>query len=271
MFSVGASSISIYLSLGYNAEAGQENTPNKELELIIKSSVQYLQESAMHLPPGQKAIQQFPRFGLPQYAKRFPTNTKTIELSISGDLNNKFSLSEELSELPRVKQISDFHCVTTWSKVQLHWEGVRFLDFYEQLIQPHINAPITCVVFKTQDDYQTSLTLEDLLADNVLLADKLDEKPLTIAHGAPLRLVAPNHYGYKNPKHLNRIAFLKEPLSNKSGLMKAIDHPRGRVAHEERANFAPGWLLRLPYRIGIKSTISDFQKALDKHLEGINE
>lgn len=220
----------------------------------------------MSLPPGQKGTEDFPRFGLPQYAKKFPTETQKIELTIGGDIES-FTLKEPLSELPRVEQKSDFHCVTTWSKQNLNWSGVRFSDFYEHFILPRLKgAKMAYVFLKSQDTYRTSLPLEDLLRDNVLLADKLDGLPLTIAHGAPLRLVAPDHYGYKNPKHLNLIHFYKEAKSPKSGLMKAIDHPRGRVHQEERANFAPGWLLRLPYRIGIKSTIKDFNEALDNHL-----
>jgi len=221
----------------------------------------------MSLPPGQKAIDHFPRFGLPQYAKKFPTEINKIELEIKGDLE-PFTLEDPLLELPRVEQVSDFHCVTTWSKKELKWSGVRFSDFYEHFIVPKLNgAKITYVFLKSQDSFRTSLPLDDLLRENVLLADKLNDLPLTIAHGAPLRLVAPDHYGYKNPKHLSRIEFYKKAQNNKSGLMKAIDHPRGRVAHEERANFAPGWLLRLPYKIGIKSTISDFKKALENHLK----
>jgi len=144
---------------------------------------------------------------------------------------------------------------------------IIFSDFYRHYILPKAHGKkLTFVFFKAQDGYRTSLPLEDLLKPNVILADQLNDKPLCIAHGAPLRLVAPDHYGYKNPKHLDRIEFYSEPQKIKAGLAKAIDHPRGRVAKEERANFAPGWLLRLPYRFGINSTIRDYQKALDKHL-----
>jgi DMSO/TMAO reductase YedYZ molybdopterin-dependent catalytic subunit len=49
------------------------------------------------------------------------------------------------------------------------------------------------------------LLLSDLLAAEVLLADILDGLPLSMEHGAPLRLVAPAHYGYKSVKHLSGI------------------------------------------------------------------
>jgi len=70
------------------------------------------------LPIGQKESKIFPRFGLPQYANRFPKELEKIKFSIGGDLD-EFKIAEELLSLPRTNQISDFHCVTTWSVLDL--------------------------------------------------------------------------------------------------------------------------------------------------------
>ena len=112
-----------------------------------------------------------------------------------------------LERVARVEQCSDFHCVTTWTRRALHWRGVRFAGFYQQVVVP-LAAPspeLTFVVLRGQDGARTCLPLDDLLAPDVLLADRLDVEPLSIEHGAPLRLVAAAHYGYKSVKHLNRI------------------------------------------------------------------
>jgi len=212
------------------------------------------------LPPGQVPTEKFPRFGLPQYANRFPRELDHINISIGGDVG-EFEISAALSTLPRVEQVSDFHCVTTWSKLELNWGGYRFADFYSSLILPKVRDAIKYVVLKGQDGYKTSLPLSDLLHPSVLLCDKLDQKPLTIEHGAPIRLVAPAHYGYKNIKHLNRIEFYTEKKSIKHGLSAFMDHPRARVAHEERAAFGPGIFFRYLYRVGIQNTIRTFEKA----------
>ena len=110
------------------------------------------------LPPSQKEIDNFPRFGLPQYAKRFPSVLDSVKLSISGDMNT-LELSEELSSLKRVGKTSDFHCVTTWSKLDLVWSGYRFSDFYNNLIKPHATEDMIFVVLRAQDGYKTSLPL----------------------------------------------------------------------------------------------------------------
>ena len=216
------------------------------------------------IPPGQQARKTFPRFGLSQYANRFPHTTDQISIQIAGDLT-EFTIGEELKSLASTHQNSDFHCVTTWTMQGLHWEGIRFKDFFVQLIEPKTDPdnPIHFVVLKGQDGYKTSLLLEDLLTTDVMLAHSLNGEPLDIAHGAPIRLVAPQHYGYKNLKHLHRLEFYASPIKVKQGFLSFMDHPRARVAHEERAVGGPGWFFRYLYRPLIKSTVKEFQKALD--------
>ena len=212
------------------------------------------------LPPGQKESTIFPRFGLPQYANRFPKNSDKIAFMIGGDLE-EFEISEELNSLSRTTQVSDFHCVTTWSKLNLNWSGYKFADFYAALILPKVAHDISFVILRAQDGYKTSLPLIDLLKQNVLLADRLDNQPLTIEHGAPIRIIAPDHYGYKNLKHIKRLEFYTEKQIVKQGYLSFMDHPRARVAQEERASKGPGIIFRWLYKLGIKSTIRKFEKA----------
>ena len=223
------------------------------------------------LPPGQHETEKFPRFGLSQYADRFPEVLDKIEIIIAGDGFDDLILNEELIDLHRVEQISDFHCVTTWSKTGLHWSGLRFIDFYENLIEPKLKEgiKITHVIFKAQDGYKTSLLLEDLLHESVMLVDKLNGEKLNIEHGAPIRLIAPAHYGYKNLKHLKRIEFYSYEKKVKQGFLSFMDHPRARVAKEERAVGGPGWFFRYLYRPLIKGTVRQFDKAMSKYYDGL--
>jgi DMSO/TMAO reductase YedYZ molybdopterin-dependent catalytic subunit len=219
------------------------------------------------LPAGQRVIAEFPRFGLTPYAERFPRNTSAIALRVAGDVAQEIEVSDALRDLPRVEQISDFHCVTTWSHLSLRWAGVRFGDFYERIVVPLAlpkpNAAF--VVLRGQDGYKTSLPLQDLLAADVLLADSLDGQPLSIEHGAPLRLIAPAHYGYKSPKHLCGIEFRCSDRGYRSPAFRFMDHPRARIAFEERGRWFAGWLLRYLYRPLIGSTIARFAVAMEKH------
>lgn len=105
------------------------------------------------------------------------------------------------------------------------------------------------------------MPLTDLMQHNVMLADQLDNEPLTLEHGAPIRIVAPDHYGYKNLKHIKSIEFYAEKQIVKQGYLRFMDHPRARVSQEERASKGPGIFFRWLYKFGIKQTIRDFEKA----------
>ena len=195
------------------------------------------------LPPGQRAYGDFPRFGLPRFATRWPDAAPAI-LRVTGEVDQPLELlPADLAALPRHEQTVDLHCVTTWTAVELRWEGVPFGDFYERVVVPRARPHPGCsyVVMTGLDGYRTSLPLEDLLAADVLLADHIDGKPLPAEHGAPLRLVAPSHYGYKSVKHLASIALRREAVP---GLAGWKEHPRGRVALEERGQILPGWAYR---------------------------
>ena len=215
-------------------------------------------------PPGQKIRADFPRFGLPPYANRFPENTDTLAITIVINKAGLVEIEDAFAQLPRASLQADFHCVTTWTYPDAVWSGVKFVDFFDHYIKPRINknTHLTGAVLCAQDGYKTSLLLEDCLNDSVLLADTLNDEPLTIEHGAPLRIVAPEHYGYKNLKHLKRIEFYTTLPTLKRGLRAFLDHPRARVRNEERGRWVPGWILRYLYRPMIGSTEKVFGDAM---------
>jgi DMSO/TMAO reductase YedYZ molybdopterin-dependent catalytic subunit len=221
------------------------------------------------LPPGQYEIEYFPRFGLIPFATRFPAATGATTIRIGGDVRTAVEVGTELDRIARVEQCSDFHCVTTWTRRALQWSGVRFSDFYHQIVVPLAgpSADATFVVLRSQDGARSSLPLEDLLAPDMLLADRLNGQPLPIAHGAPLRLVAPGHYGYKSIKHLNRIEFWRSGANYRPVGFRFMVHPRARVAHEERGQWIPGWILRHLYRPLVRPTARRFEQALQEHLK----
>ena len=219
------------------------------------------------LPPGQIASDAFPRFGLTPFAHRFPTRTRDVVVEVGGEVAEAITVSDELRALPQVQQTSDFHCVTTWSHCALRWSGVRFADFYEQVVLPRARPrrDAMFVLLRCQDGYRTNLPLQDLLAADVLLADALNGEPLPIEHGAPLRLVAPAHYAYKSVKHLSRIEFWRDDRHWRPAGFRFMDHPRARVVLEERGRGVPGWLLRHLYRPLVGPTIERFRRAMDQH------
>jgi DMSO/TMAO reductase YedYZ molybdopterin-dependent catalytic subunit len=128
----------------------------------------------------------------------------TWRLTIGGRVEQQTSLTyEQLRALPRVEQVSNFHCVTGWSVKNVHWAGVRMHDVLAQARPQASGHALRFVSMETP--YVDYLTLQQASLRDVMLAYEMDGKPLRQEHGAPLRLVIPEMYGYKNVKWLERI------------------------------------------------------------------
>lgn len=205
-----------------------------------------------------------PRFGLPPFASRLPVDLDGVTLHVSGDVERPGTLDLWNGTVPRRDQISDFHCVTTWSCRDVAWQGWAFSDVWREIILPQLgpSGDAGFVIFIGRDGYAACLSLDDVLADDVMIADGLNDANLTPANGAPLRLVAPAHYGYKSVKHLRAIKIVKDASAFRGPFLSFLIHPRGRVALEERGSGVPAWLLRSVYRLFIRPNIWLFQRAL---------
>lgn len=159
-----------------------------------------------------------------------------------------------LAALPRRELRADFHCVTGWSATDLCWEGVSFEVFYRRIIAQALapDTVVTHLVVLGLDRYRSVVSIEDALADDVLIADRLDGLPLSADHGAPARLVSPTQYGYISTKHLCRIEVhtAEPPDAHGSSIGDLLfgAHPRARVWEEERNHSLPAWLVRPVYR-----------------------
>ena len=154
------------------------------------------------LPPGQHLVRDWSVLDLglqPNVA------TANWTLDIDGVVENPqhwrwadFMAQEQTSE------VSDIHCVTTWSRYDNRWEGVATRTLLD-LVQPKPEAGF--VVLHSNDGYTTNLTLEDFAGEDVLLAHSWEGRPLTSEHGGPMRLVLPKLYFWKSAKWLKRIEF----------------------------------------------------------------
>jgi DMSO/TMAO reductase YedYZ molybdopterin-dependent catalytic subunit len=186
-------------------------------------------------------------------------------MRISGEVGTAFGVGvAELAGMEREQITADFHCVAGWSCRGLRWEGVRFATFYEARIRPRVpsGTRVSHLLFRGGDGYEAVLLLEDVCADNVLLADQLGGAPLSAAHGAPVRLLSPSQYGYKSVKHLIAIeVHAREPRERDARLLSHVAlslvraHPRARVAMEERHRYLPAWAVRWPYRNVVRPVI----------------
>lgn len=128
------------------------------------------------------------------------------ELLVDGAVEEPRRFSwEEFLALPQVDDVSDFHCVTTWSKLDVPWRGVQLATAIAAA-RPRPDA--THVLTHSYDGYTTNLPLEEALKEDVLLAHHALGKPLPVEHGGPVRVITPQLYAWKGAKWIHRIELL---------------------------------------------------------------
>jgi DMSO/TMAO reductase YedYZ molybdopterin-dependent catalytic subunit len=128
----------------------------------------------------------------------------TWRLKIGGLVDQPVSLTyDQLRALPHVEQVSTFHCVTGWTVNNVRWGGVRMRDVLAAA-KPSLSAHALEFV-SMEVPYTDYLTVKQASLHDVMLAYEMDGKPLPREHGAPVRLIIPEMYGYKNVKWLQGI------------------------------------------------------------------
>ena len=156
------------------------------------------------LPPGQSAVSALEVLhvgGIPQIS------FDTWAFEVNGEVENSSKLNwKQFTQLPKTLSISQFDCVTGWTRLENRWEGVRFGEI-AKLARPTVKAKYATIACYGEPTYTTSLPLDVLMRNDVLFAYRLDGKPLEPKHGGPLRLVVPGKYAYKSAKWVRQVRF----------------------------------------------------------------
>ena len=158
---------------------------------------------SQRLPSGQYLTEKFPVLDLGVQPMFLPDKFRLV---IDGAVNHPVSLSlDDLQRLPSIELVADFHCVTHWSRYDLHWTGVPFESLLD-LVEPTPEA--THVMQRSKDGYSTNNALSELTHPNVILAYALNGLPIPREHGAPIRIIIPHLYAWKGAKFLCHIEFM---------------------------------------------------------------
>jgi len=136
--------------------------------------------------------------------------TADWHLTVDGLAGAPYTIGwDELLALPSVELTKDFQCVTGWRVLQVKWKGVRLADVIARAAP---QAGATAVEIESFDGaYTETLTLEQARRDDVIVAYELEGKPISAAHGGPVRLYVAPMYGYKSLKWLQRITLVAKP------------------------------------------------------------
>ena len=150
-----------------------------------------------------------------------PATWKLTVQGYGGQPAQEFTI-EQLKALPRTEMTTEFKCIEGWSTI-VHWAGVRLSDFLARyplatksgqpiadLSHPPADAAQYVGMMTPDEDYYVGLEMWSALHPQTLLCYEMNGQPLTLQHGAPLRLVSPLKYGVKHLKRIGTIAFADE-------------------------------------------------------------
>jgi len=161
------------------------------------------------LPPNQRAVDSILGWGTQHggIVMRLPhVPREEWNLTVDGEVENPTTLDwEGFMALPQVESVSDFHCVEGWSVLDQRWEGVLFKDL-AAAVNPNPSARYAW--FECYDTYTTSLPLEGLMDEDVIITHRLNGEDLPQPLGGPVRLIVPKLYAYKSPMWLKKITFM---------------------------------------------------------------
>lgn len=133
----------------------------------------------------------------PQYIDR-----NTYKLKIHGLTENELNLSYgEVLEFDSYKKVVTLHCVEGWS-TKILWEGILLKDLFEDA---KVKQNANTVIFRAYDGYSTSLPLDFISDNDILLACKMNNVELPTERGFPFQVVAESKWGYKWVKWVTEI------------------------------------------------------------------
>ncbi|HUV10317.1 MAG TPA: molybdopterin-dependent oxidoreductase [Acidimicrobiia bacterium] len=161
-------------------------------------------------PTGLLTLLPIGRFRIYTVTGSLPDRSRAdYRLAVRGLVDRTLDLGfDDLVSMAPTHLTRDFQCVTGWRVPDVAWTGVRLRDVLERA---GVAEGATAVRFVSFDGaYSESLTLEQARRDDVLVAYRLEDEPLSRAHGGPVRLYVAPMYGYKSCKWLETIELTEE-------------------------------------------------------------
>jgi DMSO/TMAO reductase YedYZ molybdopterin-dependent catalytic subunit len=157
------------------------------------------------VPPGQ-TLTAPDRWPLLTFGPVPRTDLAAWDLRVFGTVERELRLTyDEVRALPAREVVADIHCVTGWSRLGDRWTGV---PIQEVLRRCRPNGETTHVMAHCEFGYTTSVPLDVLDDDDVLLCYGWNGEDLSEDHGFPLRLFIPKKYFWKSAKWLRGLELM---------------------------------------------------------------
>lgn len=113
---------------------------------------------------------------------------------------------QEIKALPAVDMVTELRCIEGWTVI-VHWTGCKLADFIARYPPAKDTDPRYIGLMTPDGEYYVGLDIESAKHPQTLLCWAMNGEPLSLAHGAPLRLVIPTKYGVKNLKRIGTLTY----------------------------------------------------------------
>lgn len=159
-------------------------------------------DGRLRVPPGQKVLTALRPMG---GVRGDPSKSK-YRLEVHGEVDKVLDLSfRDIVAMDQVTRAEDVHCVTGWTVLGARWTGIQVKTLAKLA---GVRKSARHVIFEAAHGYTANVRLKEALADNVMIAHKIDGRPIATEHGAPVRAVVPDLYFWKSSKWLTGIRFV---------------------------------------------------------------
>jgi len=177
------------------------------------------------LPPGQYLTTDFPVLSAGP-TPHIPLGKWEFTIDDGTNILRRWNW-ESFRELPTENITADLHCVTRWSKLGTHWEGVS-LD----TILGEIETDAEYAMVRSYGDYTTNLPVADLRNKQAWITFRFDDEDLVHEHGGPARLLVPHLYLWKSAKWVRGIRLMQQ---DQTGFWESLGyHNYGDPWREQR-------------------------------------
>ena len=181
---------------------------------------------ADRVPPGQHLAKGFPVL---TYGETPMVSKDEWQFQVTGLATAQTFTWDDFMAMPQSDFTIDFHCVTTWSKLDVKWTGIKVTDFLNAI---EVDPRAAHVMEHCYGGYTTNISMADFARPENFFAHTLYGAPLPAEHGGPMRLVVPHLYAWKSAKWINGLEFTEEMelgFRERNGY-----HHRGEPFAEER-------------------------------------
>lgn len=156
------------------------------------------------IPPGQYQTRDFPVVTAGP-TPGIPLNSWTFSLNGLVESPQQWTW-EQFNALPIQSFTKDIHCVTKWSKLDTHWEGISIDTLLEHVT---LKPEARYVMAYSYGDYTTNIPLADLRNGKAFIGLRYEGSSLAPEHGGPGRLVVPHLYFWKSAKWIKGLRFME--------------------------------------------------------------